>query len=545
VTNVLVAEDDLMIADMIEETLLSAGYGVCGIARTVSEAVRLCQLQRPDLAIIDIKLADGGLGTEIVEQLRDGPRIGVLYASGNTALIGEETVGDAYLTKPYKGTDLMRALTLVEQIVSNGVATQPFPRGFHLLRENVAGSEKRPQLSEPPVTDLVVQNATLRRQQAALAGFGSFALRQTDLLTILTEAAKLCAEGLNVPFCKVCRYREDQNDLLIEAGFGWHVGVVGHVVSRADESSPQGRAFITGHPAICNDLRTATNFQLPPFYAAHGIVSTIDVIIKGDSKPYGVLEIDNNQQHDYDEHDIDFLTGFANVLAEAVATSTRLSVLNATIAEKDRLLDQKKVLAEKLQHQVRNNIQLVNDMISTQLDSTKGIASQRGLRTIARRVATLAQVYDNLLGSEMTRMTDFGTYTKSLCDDIAEVQASAITLTCTYEPLVLDLDTVAALGIVLAELITNSYNHAFPAGSGAIAVSLCANVRNMARVTISDNGKGFKPMFGSKRHGLGLVRQLIKQVGGSLVVKSDLGTTWVIRFPFAPPLNDAGYTSTP
>jgi hypothetical protein len=48
----------------------------------------------------------------------------------------------------------------------------------------------------------------LLRQQAAIAGFGSFALHQSDLLKILTEAAKVCAEGLSAPFSKVCRYRE-------------------------------------------------------------------------------------------------------------------------------------------------------------------------------------------------------------------------------------------------------------------------------------------------------------------------------------------------
>jgi hypothetical protein len=69
-------------------------------------------------------------------------------------------------------------------------------------------------------------------QQASIAGFGSFALRQSDLLTVLTEAARVCAAGLDVPFCKVCRYRPEENDLLIEAGYGWHAGVVGHVVSR-------------------------------------------------------------------------------------------------------------------------------------------------------------------------------------------------------------------------------------------------------------------------------------------------------------------------
>jgi two-component sensor histidine kinase len=384
------------------------------------------------------------------------------------------------------------------------------------------------------MSDLATQILTLRRQQAAIAGFGSFALRQSDLLTILTEAARVCAEGLSVPFCKVCRYRTEENDLLIEAGYGWHEGVVGHVVSRADESSPQGRAFITGEPSICNDLRKDNHFDLPPFYAEHGIISTIDVVIKGDDQPYGVLEIDSNQQHDYDEHDINFLTGFANVLAEAVATAARMSTLKATIEEKDRLLDQKKVLAEELQHRVRNNMQLVYGMLSKQLDDTTDAASKRGIRSIARRVSTLAQVYDNLLGTEMARTTDFGNYAKSLCLDIAEIQAGNIVLKCHCEPLMLDLDTVTALGIVLAELVTNSYDHAFPNGEGSIIVSLHAPPKNdgsIATLTISDTGTGFVPVYESKRQGLGLVQRLIQQVRGTVVVKSDHGTVWDIRFP--------------
>jgi two-component sensor histidine kinase len=382
--------------------------------------------------------------------------------------------------------------------------------------------------------DIVAENHKLLRQQAAVAGFGSFALRQSDLLKILTEAAQVCAEGLSVPFCKVCRYRAHENDLLIEAGYGWNEGVVGHIVSRADESSPQGRAFITGEPSICNDLREDNHFVLPPFYAEHGIISTIDVVIKGDDQPYGVLEIDNNQQHDYDEHDINFLTGFANVLAEAVATAARMSTLRATIDEKDRLLDQKKVLAEELQHRVRNNMQLVYGMLTKQLDDTTDVAGRRGIESIARRVSTLAQVYDNLLGTEMARTTDFGNYAKSLCINIAEIHAAKVVLTCNCEPLMLDLDTVTALGIVLAELVTNSYDHAFPNGEGSITVSVHSPAKNdgsIATLTVSDTGTGFVPVYESKRQGLGLVQRLIQQVRGTVVVKSDYGTVWDIRFP--------------
>jgi signal transduction histidine kinase/CheY-like chemotaxis protein len=197
--------------------------------------------------------------------------------------------------------------------------------------------------------EAAAQVQKLLRQQAAIARFGGFALRERDLMKILTEAARVCAEGLSVPFSKVCQYRAEENDLLVVAGYGWQAGVIDCVVSRADASSPQGRAFSTGEPSICDDLKKDAGFVLPPFYAAHGIVSTIDVIIKGsDEQPYGILEIDNNRQHDYDQYDINFLTGFANVLAEAVSTASRGAALQVTVdqmkalvEEKDRLLDDK------------------------------------------------------------------------------------------------------------------------------------------------------------------------------------------------------------
>ena len=131
---------------------------------------------------------------------------------------------------------------------------------------------------------------SLLRQQAALAAFGSFAFQENDLHKILQEAARICAGSLGVLHCKVCRYRPVENDLLIEAGFGWKPGVVGKVVSPADESSPQGRAFVTGKPVIVYNLQEANDYVPPDFYADHGIVSTVDVLIKAhDGVPFGVI----------------------------------------------------------------------------------------------------------------------------------------------------------------------------------------------------------------------------------------------------------------
>jgi DNA-binding response OmpR family regulator len=131
---VLIAEDDLMIADMTEEMLVQSGYEVCGIARTVAEAVALGRRCTPDLALLDLRLADGGLGTEIAAQLGDLGKLGVLYASGNVShvMLTAEN-GHACLAKPYRTADLMRGLQIVAEIVATGTASPPFPRGFQVL----------------------------------------------------------------------------------------------------------------------------------------------------------------------------------------------------------------------------------------------------------------------------------------------------------------------------------------------------------------------------------------------------------------------------
>ncbi len=389
---------------------------------------------------------------------------------------------------------------------------------------------------------------TLLRQQAALALFGTFAFQESDLMKTLNEAARICADSLGAGNCKVCRYREEQNDLLIEAGFGWQDGVIGKVVSKADESSPQGRAFVTGEPVIVRNLRDANGYQPPEFYAQHGIVSTVDVLIKARSGlPFGVLEIDSTVEQSYDEHDINFLTGFANVLAEAVATSNRSRLLQETLAhmqelvvEKDHLLDERNVLARELQHRVRNNLQLINGMLNDQLKQTSDEVGQRGLRGIIRRVMSLAQVYDHLLGIGMTDILDFGAYTKSLCVNLPDLQPIPefpISLVCEAVELNLDLAAVTAVGLVVAELVSNSYEHAFPGRGGTIDVRVTQDLASdQALVTIRDDGVGYRPGPETRRHGIGLARRLMQQVGGTLEVDGSNGTLWTLQFPMEQPV---------
>jgi len=389
----------------------------------------------------------------------------------------------------------------------------------------------------------------LLRQQAALATFGSFAFQETDLNRILDEAARICAASLGVRHCKICRYRSEENDLLIEAGFGWKAGVVGKVVSPADESSPQGRAFVTGEPVIVRNLQEANGYEPPDFYADHGIVSTVDVLIKAHTgPPFGVLEVDSTAEHAYDEHDIVFLTGFANVLAEAVATSNRNKVLEATlanltetVAEKDRLLDERNLLALELQHRVRNNLQLVNNMLNDQLRQTADDGGRSGLRGIIQRVMSLAEVYEHLLGVGMNGQIDFGAYAVALCANLPALRPAPpfpINLKCDASTVLVNLASATALGLVLTELISNSYEHAFPGRGGRIDVKVGRDgEEGRGLITVEDDGIGYIPTLESKRHGLGLTRRLMQQVDGTLSVVGPPGTTWTLGFPVEAPVD--------
>jgi DNA-binding response OmpR family regulator len=129
----MIVEDDLMLADSAEEILVGHGYEVSGIARTVLDAVALATRSRPDLVILDLRLADGGLGTEVAAQLPPLGRPGILYVTGNMSQVAL-TNGDACLAKPYRSVDLLRGLEIVAEIVATGKAQPPFPQGFQLLR---------------------------------------------------------------------------------------------------------------------------------------------------------------------------------------------------------------------------------------------------------------------------------------------------------------------------------------------------------------------------------------------------------------------------
>jgi len=142
VLNILIVEDNLMIADQVEACLIKNGYNVCGIASDVSRGLTLYNLHKPDLVILDLRLAHGDLGTQMAAQLPASDKVGVLYVTASScelALSNDD--GHACLSKPYIVADLLRSVRVVFDLVDTGTAKPPFPAGFHLLNPSLSANQ--------------------------------------------------------------------------------------------------------------------------------------------------------------------------------------------------------------------------------------------------------------------------------------------------------------------------------------------------------------------------------------------------------------------
>ena len=132
---ILIAEDNVILADLLEYYLISQGFDVCGIASTVDEAVALADLHDPDIAVLDFRLG-AERASEIRARTRNKNNMAILFVSGDP-LDGKlsEADGEAYLQKPYGMHELLQALRIVREIkMTRGTLPRRYPKGFHLIR---------------------------------------------------------------------------------------------------------------------------------------------------------------------------------------------------------------------------------------------------------------------------------------------------------------------------------------------------------------------------------------------------------------------------
>ena len=113
--SLLIAEDEQIIALGMEMLLTDAGYDICGIARTAPEAIALAQQFHPDLALLDVRLANNTDGTDAARVLKNSLAIPSILITGHLDALQAKACGaSGLLKKPY---DPRRLLQMIEALL--------------------------------------------------------------------------------------------------------------------------------------------------------------------------------------------------------------------------------------------------------------------------------------------------------------------------------------------------------------------------------------------------------------------------------------------
>jgi len=188
-------------------------------------------------------------------------------------------------------------------------------------------------------------------------------------------------------------------------------------------------------------------------------------------------------------------------------------------------------------HRTKNNLGVIQGLLSLQSLGHDEEGAREPLMEAGDRVRSMAMIYDRLQRAEDVRDIDAAEYIRSLADAVFRGAGtdSRVSMRCDVGEADIDIDTLVPLGLIINELFSNAFKHAFPGGrKGEIVFSLgCQG--EACTLVFSDNGVGLPAgidMKSSRSLGMTIMDALVKQIGGSMRISGGGGGTSVeIKFP--------------
>jgi two-component sensor histidine kinase len=367
------------------------------------------------------------------------------------------------------------------------------------------------------------------RQQEILVELGVLALRGEPYPALLERTVRLVAEGLGAEFAKVLEYRPEENRLLLRAGVGWEPQLIGTATVGPDLASPAGFALRTGKPVISNHLENEERFRTPELLVEHGIRRAMNVILQGEGQPYGVLEVDSRSPGEFDEHDIAFLQGAANLLGMAIERQRIEGDLRAALEERE-------ILLQEVNHRVKNSLQLVASMLNLQAGATTKPDVRHELFEAATRISAIGRAHQRLYRSDNVRAIDLCAYLTDLGRDLdAASQDCAVAVNVPDQPLPIATDRAIPIALIVNELVTNATKYAYPDSEGCRVEVCLARAAEPGRVVLAvrDRGVGLPEGFdlrSAKGLGMRIVTAFAQQLRADLHVRPlDPGTEFSLE----------------
>lgn len=231
-----------------------------------------------------------------------------------------------------------------------------------------------------------------------------------------------------------------------------------------------------------------------------------------------------------------------------IRTTGRRKQLLLAVESKSRTVEQslkeKEILLNEIHHRVKNNLNVAISLLRMQMNqpdaSDQLIAS---LQDSINRLTSMALVHERLYAGKNFNAVQFNPYiTGMLSTLLASYRSRHIEFDVNVEDnLRVGLDQAIPCGLIINELITNLYKHAYPEGQGGKAWVNFTQNNEAFILEVGDHGVGMDPALFNTSTSLGtkVVALLVEQLGGRLHVQAGSGTSVQIEFPKTEPYQES------
>lgn len=221
------------------------------------------------------------------------------------------------------------------------------------------------------------------------------------------------------------------------------------------------------------------------------------------------------------------------VLATFVDISDMVAAENQIMAS----LEEKEVLLREIHHRVKNNLQIISSLMNLQSEYTQEPEILKMFQESKNRIRSMALIHEKLYQSKDLAHIDFVEYLKSLVDMLLgfyREKSNNINVNLKCGEINLEIDTAISMGLIVNELLSNCFKHAFPGQkSGEISITLFKSGQNYL-LEVADNGVGIPDGLDIKKTdslGLLIVHTLTLQLKGTLKHFNGEGTKFRLSFP--------------
>ena len=199
------------------------------------------------------------------------------------------------------------------------------------------------------------------------------------------------------------------------------------------------------------------------------------------------------------------------------------------------LVKTRDVFLQEIHHRTGNNLQMMASLIRSEARNRSIFAKNASMTNAANRIRAMGLIHNYLYNSDAEPITVVRpeTFLVELLDLLDEgLGQDDIKLFHEITPCTVDVAVATPLALLVCELVTNAYKHAFPNGGGTIKVSLSPTEDGLC-LTVSDNGQGFdrrEALDKPGSQGMQIIEDLTDQIGGQLNLTSAAdGTIWTIN----------------